>query len=90
MINIAGLSKAAVLAALYNGTLSTRMQAVLAMTVDEAQAFIDENDGSLRFDYVKGRPLKVDLTRDEFNEARYDRDAGPGRAAEVIKELCGR
>lgn len=41
----------------------------------------------LRFDYVKGRPIKVDLAGDEFSEQLYDRDQGAGAAARVIEAL---
>jgi hypothetical protein len=34
----------------------------------------------LSFDYYFGRPLKVDLSGDEFDPWLYDRDAGTGAA----------
>ena len=103
MIDIKGLSKAEVLAALYNGShpqglgfLSSRSG---EMTEDDAQALINECverqyryhlrsvPPILSFDYVYGRVLKVDLTRDEFDPWGYDRDLGQGHAWEVIDAL---
>lgn len=42
---------------------------------------------SLRFDYVKGRVMKVDLNGDEFDPWAYDRDNGAGAAAEAIASI---
>jgi hypothetical protein len=89
MVNIAGLNKAAVLAALHNGTKALGMGRLrdlgMDMTIVEAEAIIGGD--FFDFDYVNGRPLKVDISGDEFNERLYDRDAGAGRAAEVIAAL---
>jgi hypothetical protein len=91
MVDIKGLSKAAVLAALHNGTRALGMGLLhdigRPMTEEEAQEYIDADNGSLSFDYVLGRPLKVNISGDEFRSGLYDRDAGEGRAAEVIKAL---
>lgn len=111
MINIKGLNKAAVLAALYNASSPRGMGFMRAhegdMTVEQAQKMIDDNradpvvaeqtdsplylpridpatgnirypGNALKFDYVLGRPLKVDLSEDEFQEYLYDRDNPPG------------
>lgn len=42
---------------------------------------------NLRFGYVFGRPLKVDLSRDAFDERTYDHYHGAGHAAAAIAEL---
>lgn len=93
MVNITGLDKVVVLAALHNETSALgmgRMHDVgRDMNIDEARSIIDRNvnhngDRDLYFDYVAGRPLKVDLTGDEFDPRLYDRDAGPGAAQRAI------
>ncbi|WP_280448617.1 hypothetical protein [Nocardia brasiliensis] len=58
------------------------------MTAEQAQELIRNCDSSLRFDYVLGRPVKVNLTGDEFDPARFDRDnGGPGAAQKIIDRL---
>ena len=100
-VNIKGLDKAAVLAALHNGTRALGMGAFHdrgRMSVDDARRFIDagKNDighprtmgeGALRFDYVQGRPIKVDISGDDFDPRLYDRDAGEGAAERAIAPL---
>jgi hypothetical protein len=104
MINIAGLDKAAVLAALHNATRAVGMGIIhdlrRPMTLMEAEVFIKEgtNDTGddratyaqgniLYFDYVCGRPLKVNLSGDEFDERNFDRGAGAGAAARAIDAI---
>lgn len=99
MVNIKGLDKAEVLAALYNGTRPMGMGVFKArdgeMTREQAAEAIGGGDdhvrsfGSwagkpLRFDYLFGRPLKVDISGDEFDPFLYDRDAGQGAAERAI------
>lgn len=102
-ISIAGLDRAAVLAALHNHTRAIGLGALhdlhRDMTVDEAKAIIERGHDSaamfgkrpsepqLYFDYVQGRPLKIDITGDEFDPWLYDRDAGEGRAAKAIATI---
>ena len=45
------------------------------------------NRRELYYDYLYGRPLKVDITEDTFEERLYDRDAGHGQARRVINTL---
>ena len=93
MVNIKGLSKAAVLAVLYNNAKTQGMAAANyrpdhVMTDKEAQEIIDDWGDKLYFDYLYGRVLKVDLSfSDSFDERLYDRDNGIGRAQEVIDNL---
>ncbi|MCA9338145.1 hypothetical protein KC949_01185 [Candidatus Saccharibacteria bacterium] len=110
MVSIEGLSKAAVLAKLYNASSPAGMGFMMAsngpvlMTVEQAQALLDagsdasgdypEGMAALRgndvyFDYLYGRPLKLDLSSDEeFDPWGFDRDnGGPGTAARLIDEL---
>lgn len=102
-INIAGLDKAAILAALHNGTRALGMGRLhdigRDLTVEEARTIMGIGDDStqmfgdmgrkreLYFDYVQGRPIKVDLSGDEFDPWLYDRDAGQGAAARAIAKL---
>lgn len=97
-VNISGLDKAAVLAALYNnarplgmGFLHARVE---PMTVPEAQKLLEEGDdltqmfgNILYFDYVHGRPLKVDISGDELSPHLYDRDQGQGACQRAIEAL---
>lgn len=98
-INIAGLDKGAVLKALHDGTKPLRMgflQAVPNLTLDQAQRDYEtareraERYGrkdEVFFDYYYGRPLKVNIAKDELDPILYDRDAGPGAAAKAIAAL---
>ena len=89
LIDITGLSKAAVLAALYNNSQAQGLGDLHFkpedMTTQEAQYILDS--GKTYFDYLKGRVLKVDLSEDAFKPFLYDRDLGEGAAARVIGEL---
>jgi len=89
MVSITGLEKPAVLAALYNASrpqgLGFMHYDPKPMTVDEASAVLAQ---TTYFDYLKGRVMKLDLSKnDEFNEALYDRDNGPGAAERAIAAL---
>lgn len=89
MINIKGLEKAKVLKALYDASHVQGMgflQARDSFTLEDAQKLIDENP-SLYFDYVYGRVLKVDLSKDEFDEYLFDRDNYNGAAKDAIDAL---
>jgi len=89
MISIQGLDKADVLAALYNASRPLGMGFMhydhKPMTHDEAAAILAEG---VRFDYLKGRVMKLNLASDEeFNSALYDRDNGDGAAERAIAVL---
>jgi hypothetical protein len=90
-INIAGLDKAAVLCALFNACAPGGALAFLAavaapqdMTMEEARELLAQ---SPRFDYVRGRPLKVSLDGDLLDPRLYDRDQGQGAAARALAGL---
>ncbi len=93
-INIKGIDKAELLAALHNGTHALGMGVLhdigRDMTRDEAadilESFGDTN--TYRFDYVMGRPLKVRFKDDELHNAcLYDRDSSPGACQRVVDSL---
>ena len=85
-IDISKLSKAEVLAVLYNNSKPLGMGFLHAtnddMTKEEAQAHIDT--GQTYFDYLKGRVMKVDLSGDTLDPRLYDRDNGEGAAQKAI------
>jgi hypothetical protein len=90
-IDISGLSKAAVLAALYNNSRQQGMgffqeRGATGMTEDQAQQALDANP-RLYFDYLHGRVMKISLKDDTLEPRLYDRDNGHGAAARVIAEL---
>lgn len=89
MINIEGLNKGDVLAALYNGSKVQGMgflQAVEGyMSRKIAEDLLKQRT---YFDYLFGKVIKVDLSSDiEFEERLYDRDNGIGKAQRMIDQL---
>jgi hypothetical protein len=92
-INIAGLDKAAVLAALYNnsfqlgmGVLHTRGQD--GMTVEQAREELAAfGDRRPYFDYLHGRVMKSEISGDSYDPWGYDRDNGLGAAANALAHL---
>lgn len=89
VISTAGLSKAKVLAALYNAARPQGMGFLhydsTPMTEDQAQEII--NSGMLYFDYLKGRVMKISLEDEMIDIRLYDRDNGNGCAELVIHQL---
>lgn len=87
MISTTGLSKAAVLAALYNGSQARGMGMFQSkpgeMTEEEARQIIGDREAPY-FDYLYGRVLKVELVGDSFDERLYDRNLGTGAAQRAI------
>jgi hypothetical protein len=99
-IDISGLGKADLLAALVNGATPRGMGWIhdpgAPMTSEEARQWIEQgrthdscvpSRSPLRFDYVHGRPIKSDIGGDTLNPTLYDRDHGQGAAALVVAEL---
>jgi hypothetical protein len=88
MISLVGLNKADVLAVLYNASKPQGMGFLQydpkPMTRAEAEELLKSDT---YFDYLKGRVMKVDLEKDEFNPWGYDRDNGEGAAAAAITSL---
>jgi len=99
-VSIKDLDKSAILAALYNAAVPMGMGYLHYqpndMTIEQAKAIINKGDdktrmfglpASLTFDYVMGRPLKIDITGDELDTSLYDRDQGDGKGEQVINQL---
>jgi hypothetical protein len=89
-MNIKGLNKAEVLAALYNnskqqglGFLHIRGQKPI--TADEAAELLKEYTS---FDYLHGRVMKVELSGDNLSTLLYDRDNGEGAAERALAPLA--
>ena len=102
-INIAGLDKAELFAALYNHAKPLGMGFLhydpTPLNKEEAEKLMARGDDSsamfpgfagrraLYFDYVKGRPLKIDLSGDEMDTHLYNRDQGDGAAEKIVASL---
>jgi len=88
-MDISKLNKAKLLAALYNGADPKGMGlfqfAPENMTQKQAQKIID--DCGYKFDYIKGRVMKIDLSGDELRTALYNRDNGLNAAEDIINNL---
>lgn len=91
MISIKGLDKAEVFRRLYNAAQPQGMGFLhydpKDMTIEEAREYISNPYDGYYFDYVKGRVMKVDLNRDEFDPWLYDRDNGNGDAYKALEGL---
>lgn len=89
-IDIRGIPRERVLAALFNGSFQQGMGGLDArgraqLTEEDARAMLAEDT---YFDYVRGRVLKVDLRDPEsFDSRLYDRDCGEGAAARIIAQI---
>lgn len=87
-INLKGLNKAAVLAALYNASKPQGMGFLhydpTPMTKKEAKKMLKHQTD---FDYLKGRVMKVNLSGDTLDAWGYDRDNGDGAAKAAIGSL---
>jgi hypothetical protein len=82
------LDRAAVFEALYNASrpqgLGILQFDAKPMTRDEAAKILEQQT---HFDYLKGRVMKIDLSKDEVGIWGYDRDNGAGAAAKAIEAL---
>lgn len=90
-MDITGIDKAEILAALYNASQPLGMGFLqydpTPMTVEEANIHLKR---SSYFDYLKGRVMKIDLTGNNLNTRLYNRDNGEGAAERVIERLRDR
>lgn len=87
-INLKGLDKAIVLAALFNGAQPQGMGFMrydpTPMTIEEARELLKQTQ---RFDYLKGRAMKVNLLGDKLDPWLYDQHNGPNAARMFIDTL---
>lgn len=88
-LNIEGLSRGTVMAALYN---AARVQGMgfmqyrpSPMTAEQGEEYLSKYGTYL--DYVYGRVMKVRLDGVAFHPGGYDRDNGEGAASSVIRIL---
>ena len=93
-VDISGLDKAEVLAALFNASKQQGMgfldkSGASEMGVEDASSYTS-GGGRLYFDYLRGRVMKVDITKDSFEPWGFDRDNGSGAAERAITELRNR
>lgn len=88
MIDISKFNKADVLAALYNNAKGQGMgflhYDIKPMSREEASSLLEHQT---YFDYLKGRVMKVDLSKDELDPFLYDRDNGKGTAQAAINKI---
>lgn len=88
-MDISKLSKAKVLAALFNrarplGIGWLHYDPHHIMDEKEAEALLEKYN---YFDYLEGRVLKVNFSGDKIDTSLYNRDNGQGAAEAVISEL---
>jgi len=89
-VDIKGLDRGAVLAALYNNSKPQGMGLLCfdpaPMSADEARGVLAQSDW---VDYLKGRVIKVKLPEgaESFEEWLYDRDLGKGAAEKAVAAL---
>ena len=89
IISLAGLNKAAVLAALYNAS-KPQGTGILHFdprpaTAEDAQEWIKQAGPRCYFDYLLGRVMKVDLSGNKLETWLYDRDNGTGAAKRALE-----
>ena len=91
MIDISKTNKADVLACLYNNSKPQGLGFLhyedKDMSREEANRLLEARGDYKFFDYVKGRVIKVNLSKDEFSPSMYDRDNGEGAAKCAIAHL---
>ena len=92
IIDITGLDKAEVLHVLYQKARYKGLglyAAVIKYSVEDARRDYEASECKY-FDYLYGRVIKVDLSKDSFDSWLYDRDNGIHAAEEAINKLRGK
>jgi hypothetical protein len=91
-LKITNLNKAEVLIALYNNAkvLDLGEHALNSHRVLDHKDAEELLKKKTKFDYLYGRVLKVDLTTDELETARYNRDNGQGAAEKALQPLIAK
>jgi hypothetical protein len=88
MLNIKNISKADILATLYNATtqgVGKFKSTAHHMTVAAAQKLLDR--GNTCFDHIQGKTVKIRLIGDTLSTVLYDRENGQGAAAFALADL---
>lgn len=89
MVDVRGIDKAELLAALYNRAKPQGMGFLhfdpADMIREQAHRLLDTGTGY--FDYVQGRVMKVQVLADDLDPRLYDRDNGQGAVASVVERL---
>ena len=93
-IDITGLDKAEVLAALFNASKQQGMGLFQAsgrqpMSIEDARQYTS-SESEQYYDYQLGRVMKIDLSRDQLDTRLYDRDNGEGAGARALEPLLSR
>lgn len=88
-VSIAGLDKAEVLAALFNGSRQLGMgflhsEGRALMSIADAREVLKSGQD---FDYLRGRVMKIGMGEEPMYVGLYDRDNGPGAAERIINGL---
>lgn len=90
MIDITGIDKATLVAALFNNSKPLGLGFFSAknnseMTKESAQKYLDK--GQTYFDYLEGRVMKIDVSGNQMDPQMYDRDNGNGAANKVVEGI---
>lgn len=89
MIDRTGMSDAEVLCRLFNRS-SPRGMGLLApgcetdIVIEEAAQILADAGERRYFDYLRGRVMKIDVSRNPLDPRFYDRDNGPGAAYDAL------
>lgn len=91
-VSISGLDKADVLRSLFNnshpqGLGKYNPRSMSDMSIERAREYTAT---TLKFDYVDGRILKVDISKNELDTRLYDRDNGENAGLNAIQSLIQR
>ena len=60
---------------------------IIGLGDDSTQMFPGMGSPPGHFDYVNGRPLKINIAGDEMETWLYNRDQGEGKAEKIVAEL---
>jgi len=86
MVNIKGLDKAKVLKALHDNSKAQGLSYLnlKSLSLEECRNIVKTQ---LSFDYLYGKALKVDISKDTFDPWGYDRENGEGAAQHAINTI---